>query len=295
MALIRSLQSGVSGLKGYQTDLDVIGNNIANVDTTAYKEGRLSFADMMSQTLSSAQHNKDAMQVGQGTKLGSIDTTQTNGTLNQTDQPLDLAINGTGYFVLEKEQHPTEEVSLFTRDGHFHLDSDGYLVTDNGLYVQGRKRDATTGEILPPDADTHMIWVENIQLPKSADLQGDSSNKKLAVSSVSVSSDGLVHYKLVGDDTEREAGPIIIDRINNPEGLEKLGNNVLRDNSASGKEHYIPDADNRIVSGVLEASNVDLTKQMTSLIEAQRSYQANAETITTSDQILNDLVRLKRE
>ncbi|MFT8871622.1 MAG: flagellar hook-basal body complex protein [Sporolactobacillus sp.] len=295
MALIRALGTGVSGLKNFQTDLDVVGNNLANVSTTGYKQERITFQDAMNQTLRAAQPSINATQVGLGSKVGAIDADQTSGTLTSTGQPLDLAIKGAGFFVLDtSEQHATQESTLFTRDGHFHLDGDGYLVTDAGLRVQGRKRDPTTGAILPPDTEKHMVYTEAIQIPKAADSQGASSKPNLDVSSVSVSGDGMIHYKLSGSSAAYEVGPVAIDQIYNPEGLERLGNNVLRDNDASGKEHYDDNTDKKIVSGTLEASNVDMTEQMTTLIEAQRAYQANAETITTADQILDDLVKLKR-
>ncbi|EST11940.1 flagellar hook-basal body complex protein [Sporolactobacillus laevolacticus] len=292
MSMLRSLQSGISGLKGFQTELDVVGNNIANVNTTGFKKSRISFADAMNDTLSHAQKSQNGEQVGLGTNVGAIDTLHTNGVVNRTSNPLDVAINGSGYFILSSPDHPSTDPNLFTRDGSFHLNNNGFLVNANGLFVQGRLRDSITGEVVPPFGST--VLLDNIKLPKQADLLGDNSGKKLIVSSVSISDDGIVRYRLTGDDEDHEAGPIALARFPNPQGLEKMGNNIYQDNAASGDDLYDLNTEKKIIAGALEASNVDLTDEMTELINAQRAYQSNARVITSADQILQELVQLKR-
>lgn len=292
MVMLRSLQSGVSGLKGFQTELDVIGNNISNVNTTGFKKSRMTFADAMNETLNSAKVSQNAKQVGLGVKTGAIDTMNTTGTASLTGAPLDLAINGSGYFTLSSPNNPSSDPNLFTRDGHFHLNSDGFLVNEEGLFVLGRLRDSVTGQVVPPLGTT--VLLDNIKLPKQADLLGANSAKTLVSSSVSITSDGIVHYKLTGDSNDYEAGPIALTRFNNPEGLTKKGNSIYQDNSSSGKDYYDLNVNKKIIPGALEASNVDLTEEMTQLINAERAYQSNAKVITTSDQILNELVQLKR-
>lgn len=292
MAMLRSLQSGVSGLKGFQTELDVIGNNISNVNTTGFKKNRITFADAMNQTLEGANASQNAEQIGLGSKINAVDTINTTGTPDKTGEPLDLAINGSGYFILGSGLNSSPIPHLFTRNGHFHISSDGYLVNDKGLYVLGRIRDSVTGEILPPVNGTYTVV--NMKIPKEADLQGANSGKKLDVSSLSISGDGIIHYMLVGDPNAYETGPIALAQFNNPEGLEKIGDSVFKDSAGSSGGQYDQNTDKKIISGALEASNVDLTEEMTQMIEAERAYQSNAKVITTSDQILNELVQLKR-
>ncbi|MCO7126056.1 flagellar hook-basal body complex protein [Sporolactobacillus shoreicorticis] len=292
MAMLRSLQSGVSGLKGFQTELDVVGNNIANVSTTGFKKSRISFADTMNDTLAQARSTQNGKQVGLGSKVAAIDNLHTQGVINRTGNPLDLAIDGDSYFAMKEPNDSGSDSHLFTRDGSFHLDSKGVLVNADGLHVLGRQRDATTGEIIPPIGNT--ILTNTIQLPKAADLQGENSNKKLVLSSVSVSEDGMIHYQLAGDGQDYEAGPIVLAHFGNPQGLEKVGQNIYQENAASAGDYYYLTNPENIIAGALEGSNVDLTDEMTALIEAQRAYQSNARVITSADQILQELVQLKR-
>ena len=136
--MLRSMYSGISGMKNFQTKLDVIGNNIANVNTYGYKKGRVTFQDLMNQTVSGASRatenrgGQNAKQIGLGSSLSSIDTIQTQGSLQTTGRSLDVAISGDGYFVVRQGNN-----EMFTRAGNFYLDSNGNLVTGQGNLVQG--------------------------------------------------------------------------------------------------------------------------------------------------------------
>ena len=151
--MLRSLYSGIGGMKNFQTKLDVIGNNIANVNTYGYKKSRVTFKDTMNQMISGASSSdtnrggKNPMQVGLGSTLSSIDTIQTGGSLQTTGRPLDLAINGDGFFVVKQGSQ-----EYYTRAGNLYLDDNGTLVTADGLKVQAYKLDAT-GSIINPYGD----------------------------------------------------------------------------------------------------------------------------------------------
>lgn len=256
--MLRSMYSGISGMKGFQTKLDVVGNNIANVNTAGYKKGRVTFQDLMSQTTSGAQGAAggrggiNPVQVGTGSSLASIDNVHTQGFKETTDRPLDVMIEGDGYFTLELPNGG----EAYTRAGNFSLDDEGRLVNANGYYVKG-----VNGEV-PTDA-------KNIKINK----------------------DGEVTYTDNNDD-EQTAGTMEITGFANPEGLEKAGENLWIQSPNSGTPEEITSSD--IVAGSLEMSNVDLAEEFTNMITAQRGFQANTRIITTSDEILQELVNLKR-
>ncbi len=266
------MYAGVSGMKGFQTKLDVIGNNIANVSTVGFKKGRVTFQDMMSQTTSNAQGPIDnsrgginAQQVGTGSILGTIDNVHTQGHRETTDIPLDLQLQGDGMFVVQREGEG--EDAHYTRAGNFGLDDDGYIVNADGYYLR----------------DTNL---ERIEIPSDA-------------KSFSIGTDGKVTYVKEGADEAEESNVFIaVQLFSNPGGLEKVGNSLYQDTPNAGKDDEVstPDSDGAasIVSGALEMSNVDLSQEFTEMITAQRGFQANTRIITTSDEILQELVNLKR-
>lgn len=281
--MLRSLYSGVSGLKNFQTQLDVIGNNIANVNTTGYKEGRVTFKDMVSQTLKSAVTPSGAnpgssggtnpVQVGLGSQIGSIDTIDTQGGLQSTGRTLDIAILGDGYFHIKGS---TDGLDYYTRAGNFYLNpsSDGTnstLVTASGDDVLGQ--------------DGNPIVIDS------------------GATDLSINPTGQITYTKSDGTSASTAAPIGIAMFQNPEGLAKVGNNLYKvtsnsgvANGISGTLDSIPGSNGAgtLQSGSLEMSNVDLSDQMTQMIVAQRGFQANTKIITTSDQILQELVNLKQ-
>lgn len=285
--MLRSMYAGISGMKGFQTKLDVIGNNIANVNTSGFKRGRVTFQDMMSQTMSGAQGptatrgGVNASQVGLGSQVGSIDNVHTQGFRQTTGRSLDLALEGDGMFVVASDIPATggqlDDASVsYTRAGNFYLDSDGKIVNPDGMYLIGFALDETTGERVDDQYST-------ITIPDSAQ-------------SFNIQSDGVVNYIDDKGDTII-AGQITLANFSNPAGLQKSGSNLFLETGNSGIPGLeVPESDGTasIVSGSLEMSNVDLATEFTEMIVAQRGFQANTRIITTSDEILQELVNLKR-
>lgn len=315
--MLRSMYAGVSGMNNFQTKLDVIGNNIANVNTFGYKKSRVTFQDMMSQKLAGAnaptlgddgtgiqvplKGGTNPKQVGLGSMIGSLDTIHTQGSLQTTNRPLDLAISGDGFFTVAKGgpnaffdsetkvlTDATQVDYSFTRSGNFYIDSEGYIVDGNGLYLIGNPYDELGG----------MMWDQfgRIKIDESAQ-------------SFSISSDGTITY-IDQDEQTKIAGEIRLAKFSNPSGLEKAGGNLYKDTMNSGTVDLdgstiafdsIDDlarpgqkGTGELLSGALEMSNVDLAEEFTEMIVAQRGFQANTKIITTSDQILQELVNLKR-
>lgn len=267
--MLRSMYSGISGLRNFQTKLDVIGNNIANVNTYGFKKGRTVFKDQFSQTVagaSAAAGNRGGVnpqQVGLGSQIAAIDTLHTPGSTQFTGNTLDLAIEGDGFFMVG----PAND-TLYTRAGNFYLDSAGDLVDGEGRYVQ----DATSTPV-----------GNKITIPTDA-------------TSMSIAQDGKVTY--VQGSTLVTAGQIRLAKFSNPGGLEKVGGNYYQESPNSGTATAGVALGNgghgAIKSGSLEMSNVDLAEEFTEMIVAQRGFQANTRIITTSDEILQELVNLKR-
>lgn len=272
--MLRSMYSGVSGMRGFQTKLDVIGNNIANVNTVGFKAGRVMFKDIMSQTVSGVTPPAEgesgginAKQIGLGTSIGSIDTLHTGGSAMTTNNPLDLRIDGDGFFLVSMSAD--QEVPFLTRAGDFHLDASRQLVTSDGFLV--------------------------------LDSGGAPIQIGEEVTAFSIAQDGTIIQKMNTGDTEPGA-QIGIGRVVNPEGLEKIGGNLYRMTLNANPEGALePTTANNaelgtgaIVAGQLEMSNVDLTGEFTEMIVAQRGFQANSRIITTSDEILQEVVNLKR-
>ncbi|BBN98662.1 flagellar hook-basal body complex protein [Sporolactobacillus terrae] len=258
--LLRSLGSGVSGLKNFQTSLDVIGNNISNVSTTGYKKARVNFEDLFSNNVQTAKTDQNAIQVGLGAQAGSIDNIITNGVANPTGNPYDVAINGEGYFSVTDGTN-----TYYTRAGDFKLSSDG----------------------------THLVSSQGMALS----VEGGDGHDFNDVSAFTIDKQGVIRGTLKSDsETTANLGTIQVYTFNNPAGLEKVGNSLYQTSQASGTANNDQGTNGQgeLVQNALEGSNVDLTDEMTALIEAQRAYQANARTITTADQILQELVQLKR-
>ena len=276
--MIRSMYSGISGLKNFQTKMDVIGNNIANVNTYGFKKGRTVFKDLISQTTSGASGGTatrggvNAKQVGLGSQLASIDTIHSGGSLQSTGNTLDLAISGDGFFQLadgtggSATNVPTgySTSKLYSRAGNFYLDSLGALVNGEGKYL---------------------VSVSGTPLKIPTDAQ-----------SMSIGQDGTVNY-VDAAGTLTSAGQIQLAKFPNNGGLTKSGSNYFEQSASSGAPVLnapLAGGTGSINSGFLEMSNVDLSEEFTDMIVAQRGFQANTRIITTSDSILEELINLKR-
>lgn len=252
-------------MKNFQTKLDVIGNNIANVNTYGFKKGRTNFKDMVSQSISGASAaaggngGTNPKQVGLGSQLAAIDTIQTQGSLQTTGRSLDLSISGDGFFQLTDGGN-----TVYSRAGNFYLDSNGTLVNSDGLKV------VVTG--------------------------GTSGVIPTSAKSVSIGADGNINF-VDAAGALQSGGVIQIAKFPNPDGTEKIGENLFEQTTNSG----IPvsgapgvNGAGAIVAGTLEMSNVDLSEEFTEMIVAQRGFQANTRIITTSDEILQELMSMKR-
>ena len=263
--MLRSLYSGISGMKNFQTKLDVVANNISNVNTAGYKKSRITFKDIVSQQLSGATSSTanrgsvNGQQVGLGATIGSIDIIHTNAAPSTTGRQLDMTITGDGYFRVG-----TGEEEYYTRSGNFYLSDEGDLVTVDGLFVLT----ANNGRInIPQDAQ-----------------------------SFSIAPDGTVSY--VDQNNENQtAGQISLATFSNTSGLSKAGDNLYRETLSSGDPQVVVPGEGgsgKIQTSALEMSNVDLSEEFSEMIIAQRGFQSNAKIITTSDEILQELVNLKR-
>jgi flagellar hook protein FlgE len=257
--MLRSLNSGVSGLKAFQTKLDVIGNNIANVNTVGYKKSQVVFEDLFSQTLTGASApagssgGTNPIQVGLGTKVSSIHNLFTQGSPTSTYNQTDLYIDGDEFFVVNDGTKP-----LLTRAGNFKLDNAGNMVNSNGMKVLD-----TAGT--------------PITLPGCI--------------SFTVSKNGVVTGIKADGTTLATTTTLRTVVVTNPNGLKKEGSSLY---SETTNTVTTLSTNPNIISGQLEMSNVDLSEEMTDMIVAQRGFQANAKIITVSDSILEELVNLKR-
>jgi flagellar hook protein FlgE len=294
-------------MRSNQTKMDVIGNNIANVNTTAFKSGRARFQDLFSQTLSNAQAPSatgrgglNPKQVGLGVSVAAIDTVMSGGALQPTGRELDFAIENDGFFIVS--QDTTGSIKRFTRDGAFFTDYEGNLVNAEGLRVMGYEAGDTDDNGVPMAVDPTNIddpsdsddysALTTLQIPKELEISGEI----LSLETFSIDGAGLVQG-IYSDGNVYNLGRVGIAKFNNPGGLEKLGGNTYRDTRNSGDvEIGVANEDGfgTIRQGVVEMSNVDLANEFTEMIITSRAYQANSRTISTSDEMLQELLNLKR-
>ena len=286
--MLRSLFSAISGLKANQTMLDVTGNNIANANTVGFKASDVVFQDTLSQELSAAAAPNPAvpsggtnpMQVGLGVQVGAITTNFNQGSAEATGRPTNLMISGDGFFMIKRGKD-----DLYTRAGAFEFDSAGNLVTPDGDIVEGYQPDAT-GKV-----DPATMTPQPINIPDIAD---ESAANPLT--SYNIGSDGVI-TGIYSDGTKKPLFQIAMADFANPAGLEKVGDTAFRESTNSGKPQVGISGTGRrgnLIAGSLEGSNVDLAREFTNLIIAQRGFQATSRVITTSDQVLEELVNIKR-
>ncbi|MEO6994593.1 MAG: flagellar hook-basal body complex protein [Lacunisphaera sp.] len=290
MSLIGTLGSGVSALQSFMKGLDVIGNNIANVNTTGFKSSTAEYADSFSNVLQASApgvppaSNTPTLAIGTGVKVASIHTDYSQGSLESTGSGTDLGISGQGYFHVA---NPIDGTEYATRDGSFRWDDKGNLVNSQGYSVMG-----LTGAGLGT--------VGAIKLgtpPVGTQLQ-----------SVTIDKSGNV-VEFYSDGTSATTNQVQLQKFTDQSALVPEGNNLYSGllaagpiGAASGTTAFqaggvnAPGANGlgAIQSGTLELSNVDLTSQFANLITTQRSFQAGSRLITVSDSILDDVVNLKR-
>ncbi|MDO5698906.1 MAG: flagellar hook-basal body complex protein [Dermatophilus congolensis] len=313
--MIRSMWSAVSGLRNHQIYLDVTGNNIANVNTHGYKSTRAVFEDSLSQVVRNASApngingvgGMNPTQIGLGVKLGQILGNFTQGGLQVTNVATDIAIQGDGFFIIDKGGE-----KFYTRNGAFSLDKNGDLVTSDGSYVQGFMNTNRAADPYDPAAIAMAsLPVDPAGAPVAMDQDGDTGeitteSGKINISvdqwqSFQIAPDGTISGVAVGDTsgTLRTIGQIALAKFNNPPGLDRVGGTMFAVTLNSGNP-FVSNPANRdanmglVTSGTLELSNVDLAGEFTNLIMAQRGFQSNSKVVTASDEVLQDLINMKR-
>jgi len=275
--MLRALYSGITGLRAHQTMVDVTGNNIANVNTAGYKSSGTVFEDTLSQMVNNAGAPGTGMggtnpaQVGLGVRVASILGNFTQGAAQTTGRATDLMMAGDGFFMVRGDGQ-----DLYTRAGAFSFESAGNLTNPDGRMVLGWQ--ANGAGVIDPTANPTPI-----QLPSG-------------LQSFSFGPDGVL-TGVLANGTKQPIAQLAIATFLNPAGLERVGGTAFRTSVNSGAAQ-VGGANSggrgSVTAGSLEMSNVDLSQEFTNLIVAQRGFQANSRVISTSDEILQELVNLKR-
>jgi flagellar hook protein FlgE len=283
--MLTSLSSAVTGLDSFQEDMDVIGNDIANVNTTGYKAANVDFADAFSQTLrapgaaTSTTSGSASVQLGTGVSIAAINNNWNQGALNNTGVSSNLAISGNGFFMV---RDTLSNAQYATRDGTFTLDANGYLITDTGERVQGF-------------SDAGLSTLGDIKIDTTG--MPATSSPTATVQSYGIDVTGKVTVNL-SDGTSFVRGQVLLQNFQDPDELIKQGDNLYSNTAAAGPLAALTAPTSAglgsIQSGALESSNVDLAGEMSNLIIAQRGFEANSKVITTSDEVLQVLVNMKR-
>jgi flagellar basal-body rod protein FlgG len=262
--MIRALYSAATGMNAQETNIDVISNNLANVNTTAYKKSRADFQDLMYQYLvepgaptSESTKNSSGIQVGLGVKTASVAKVFTQGDLTSTSNPLDVAIEGDGFFQVTLP----DGRQAYTRSGAFKIDENGIMVTADGYSLNPQ-----------------------ITIPSDA-------------LSVTIAEDGKVSVKTPGSTTTSEVGQLIGVRFQNNAGLHASGRNLYEETESSGSPItgiFSELGFGRLSQGFLESSNVSVVEQVVNMITAQRAYEASSKGVSTADEMLSQAINLKR-
>ena len=260
--MINSLWIAKTGMTAQQTQLDVISHNLANVSTTGFKRNNAVFEDLIYQNLRQVGANTTeqnqlptGLHLGLGVRTVATSRTFTQGSLQQSNNSLDVAINGNGFF----EVNLPDGTIGYTRDGSFQLDAQGRMVTSSGLPV-------ANGITVPPNAIK-----------------------------VSISADGIVSATLPGNPVPQQLGNIAMSSFVTPARLEPVGQNMYKESAASGQPQQGQPGTNGlgfIKQGFLEASNVNVVEELVTMIQTQRAYEMNSKAISTSDQMLAKLSQL---
>ena len=260
--MLRALYTAATGMQAQQINIDTIANNIANVNTTGFKQGRAEFQDLLYQTIrpaGTASSNSTTypvgLQLGLGTRPVATDRIYTQGDFRQTNNPYDLVIEGKGFFQVKLS---SGEIG-YTRDGSFHVGGDGSLVTADGNSLE------------PP-----------IKIPANAE-------------SITIGKDGNVSVNVGGQN--QQVGDIQLANFANPAGLNAVGGNLFKSSTASGDATTGAPGENgvgRVNQGFLENSNVSVVEEMVNMIIAQRAYEVNSRAVKVADDMLSQINNLVR-
>jgi flagellar basal-body rod protein FlgG len=251
-----ALWAAKTGLDAQQTEMSVISNNLANVNTTGYKEDRAVFEDLLYQNqaqvgadTSQTTQSPSGLSIGTGVQVVSTEKEYSQGSLTQTGNPLDVAIQGQGFFQVQMP----DGTLAYTRDGTFQTNAQGQLVTSSGYVVQ-----------------------PGITIPQGAQ-------------SVTIGTDGTVTVLLPGQSTPTQVGQLQLANFINPAGLQPIGQNLLTQSASSGSPQTGTPGVNglgTVSQGELESSNVDVVEELVNMIQTQRAYEMNSKAISTVDQML---------
>lgn len=261
---MRSMMTAATGMEAQQLYMDVISNNLANVNTTAFKRSKVEFQDLMYQALREpgvrnveGALSPSGIEVGLGVKPAATQRIFEQGSFNETNNPLDWAIEGDGLFQITLPDGTT----AYTRDGAFNLSADGSLVTSSGYYLSPQ-----------------------ITVPEGA-------------SNVEVSRDGHLSVLMPGESTRTEIGQVELARFVNASGLRALGESLFAETDASGAPMVVSPGEEGagwIRQGSTEASNVQTVEEMVNMITAQRAFEIVSKSITVADDMLQVANNLKR-
>lgn len=260
--MIRSLWIAKTGLEAQQTNMDVISNNLANVNTTGFKRQRAVFEDMLYQTLRQpgAQSSEQTtipsgLQLGTGVRPVATERIHSQGSLTQTSNSKDVAIQGKGFFQIQLPDGST----AYSRDGSLQFDQNGQLVTSSGYQIQPAIN-------IPQDANT-----------------------------LTIGKDGIVSVTIVGQTAPQQVGQLTLATFINESGLESIGENLYRETQASGAPNESTPGLNgagTLSQGFVETSNVNVAEELVNMIQTQRAYEINSKAVSTSDQMLQRLMQL---
>lgn len=279
--MLNSLSSAVSGLDAFQQEMDIIGNNIANINTVGYKDATADLGTSFSDTLQAAttatatSGGVNPEQVGTGVTTVAIDNNWSTGTINSNGISGDVAINGNGFFVVED---PSTSQQYATQDGEFTVNTKNQLVTGTGMLVLGTSGTGSTGSLSPIIVST----------------AGSTSTAAMTGYTINSAGDVVVTQ---ADGTTVTCGQVMLQNFSDPQQLTNAGDNLYSNMTNAGplSAAVAPGTSGTgtIQSGAVELSNVDLSSEMANLITAQRAFEANSKIITTSDELLQDVVNMK--
>ena len=260
---MRALSIAATGMAAQQTNVETIANNLANMNTTGFKQQRAEFQDLLyqniqtpgAQTSDQGTYAPNGIQIGAGVRTAAIYRVTTQGDLKSTSNPYDVAVQGSGYFRIQQ----ADGTDAYTRSGNFSLSPQGQLVTQDGLVVQ-----------------------PGIAIPQNT-------------ISVTINAQGQVNATVAGNNTPQTVGQLELTRFPNEAGLNAIGSNLLLETPASGSPQAgVPGSVGygTIQQGYLKTSNVNSVDEITALITAQRAYEMNSKVISAADQMLQQTARL---
>jgi flagellar basal-body rod protein FlgG len=262
--MIRALYTAASGMDAQQTNIDNVAHNLANVNTTGFKKSRVEFEDMVYQQVkapgtpnTSSTESPIGLEIGLGTRAVATARDFASGNLETTNGPLDMAIEGAGFFQVTMP----DGTIAYTRAGAFHLNQEGQVVTAEGYPLE-------PGVTIPKDA-----------------------------TSISISKQGVVSVSIAGQAAPQQVGTIQLATFQNAAGLEALGSNFFKVTTASGEPtNSTPGTEGlgTIAQGFLEQSNVSIVEEMINMILGQRAYEANSKVVHTADEMMQDVNQLAR-